>query len=495
MGNAEGKPIDRRALIAAAALGLIGPALSPGRAGAAPARDGLVKVDGKWYLYRDGAKVVNSQAVVGGAVRFFEPGDGHMAVSKEWADPETGVWHWSDADGTMARSKEVWVPEPGKWVRYDASGAMVRGWYYDRAARKWVNYDTVTGAMHHGEAFVPENNEPGAEGHWYYFDDYTGAVCYGWRYLPAGDKWVYYEQGTGRMLKGEHCLPGSNAASAALGWYYFDPVTGAAAHGPLTLPDGRLVYYDRNTAAMLKGWHDLDGGTWNLDEVDGHAHGFWERGQGASAHLHDRQAIAELACRLAVTCTEDAGARVSVPQSQCWTRIGDGRAQEYIRIMDVTTRDRFRGNYGPYNYAYASCSQAAAAVVRATVDSDVDCWDTAGFRRYLDRSPKWAYVGTVPFNTRMDQIAQPGDVLTTEQDVHTVIWVGNEIVRKMYPGSWANCFEADYDRGDGRSVWPNLADRTTYWRANGDRFRVYRFVGAPGGRDGLPNCWRLLAGR
>ena len=164
--------------------------------------------------------------------------DGVMAADKAFCDLATDEWYWADADGSIAVDKDAWIPESndnrlvGKWVRLDSDGCMVKGedyryggWYYfdqttgemakgfrfiDSDGGKWVYYDQVTGQMLYGEQAI--------DGNWYYFDPCTGAVDYGWAWLPEPDKWVYYDTTTGIMVHGWQCIDGE--------WCWFDTYTG-----------------------------------------------------------------------------------------------------------------------------------------------------------------------------------------------------------------------------------------------------------------------------
>ena len=169
---------------------------------------------------------------------------GTMARSKEIYDPSSNAWYWLDADGTMARNKDVYQrSNGGKWVRYDSNGHMIKGedcryggWYYfDQTTGamakgmkyigsnggKWVYYDWTTGKMAHGEQYV---NYDAQHTGWYLFDQYTGAMFHGDTYIRSnGGKWVRYDRVTGKMIKGLHYQDGA--------YYYFDQTTGAMAHG------------------------------------------------------------------------------------------------------------------------------------------------------------------------------------------------------------------------------------------------------------------------
>ena len=68
----------------------------------------------------------------------------------------------------MAHDKDVYLSSGNKWVRYDGDGHMVKGEDY-------------------------------RYGGWYYFDQTTGAMSKGMKYIHSnGGKWVYYDWTTGK---------------------------------------------------------------------------------------------------------------------------------------------------------------------------------------------------------------------------------------------------------------------------------------------------------
>ena len=294
------------------------------------------------------------------------------------------------------------------------------------------------------------------------------------------DRWVRYDD-YGAMVKGETVKDDN--------WYYFDEQTGAMAKGLITLPSGKTVYYDKITGIMMKGWWEAEGRTWHSDLTTGQIHPFYEDGQGAGA-LQNGQAVAELAIRLAPTADGYSNPIRLGSGDRAWDKISNPEAQEYIRTMELVT-EPYTDNYTA-NPALASCTQAAGHVIRATVDPDAYIQDTAIFRNYLDSSPRWEYLGNLAANESLDSgRLQPGDILTTENNVHTIIYLGNALVRQAYPNSTANTFEADYSVAQ----YPHLATHTTYPRANGDTFRIYRYKGKSGATDHrYVNIWRYLGG-
>ncbi len=106
------------------------------------------------------------------------------------------------------------------------------------------------------------SKEAYVDGAWRWFDeDGTMAMDKDVYQASNGGKWVRYNE-NGEMVKGEDYRYG--------GWYYFEPVTGAMAKGPMILEDGRQVYYDTVTGQMLKGEQNINGQTYYFDEADGH---------------------------------------------------------------------------------------------------------------------------------------------------------------------------------------------------------------------------------
>ena len=171
-----------------------------------------------------------------GARHWYE--NGIIAADKAFYDSDSNAWYWADADGTIATNKDVFIP-----VSND-----------DRTQGKWVCYDRITGQMYHGEA-----NDLG---NWYYFDDYTGATQYGFRYIPEDNKWVFYDRITGIMQYGEQYIDE--------GWYYLTPCTGAVDYGFSYIPTAnKWVYYDLVTGRMIYGQQWIDGKLYYFDECTG----------------------------------------------------------------------------------------------------------------------------------------------------------------------------------------------------------------------------------
>lgn len=176
-----------------------------------------------------------------------------------------GNKYWFD-NGVMARGKEIFDPGSNAWYWLDDDGIMAhnKDVYLRSNGGKWVRYD-ADGHMIKGEQYSTTAGHVG----WYYFDPVTGAMAKGMRYVPSnGGKWVYYAWITGIMAHGERFV---NYDDDHTGWYLFDQVTGAMFHGDTYIRsnDGKWVRYDRVTGKMVKGLHYQDGAYYYFDQTTG----------------------------------------------------------------------------------------------------------------------------------------------------------------------------------------------------------------------------------
>ena len=113
---------------------------------------------------------------------------------------------------------------------------MSKGMTYLSDEDKYVYYDETTGKMIYGEVYLGYDDEHAG---WYMFDAVTGARRVGDVFIRSnGGKWVRYDRKTGKMVKGLQKQNGS--------WYYFDPVTGAMAHGNTWVPQWQAWHYFDN---------------------------------------------------------------------------------------------------------------------------------------------------------------------------------------------------------------------------------------------------------
>lgn len=211
----------------------------------AMAKDGVVTVDGKTYLF---------------------DGEGHMmSLPQGWSFAE-GAWRYGVSDGTV---KTGWLNEHGTWYYLDPkTGAMAQGWAQVDSA--WYYFAPGSGAMRTGWLdqggawYYLQGSGARAQGwlfdrgSWYYLIPGSGAMARGWAQI--GNTW-YYLSGSGAMVTGWLNLGGT--------WYYLAPGSGAMVTGWLKL--GGTWYYLTSSGAMARGWVQVDN-TW-----------YYLRGSGAMA--------------------------------------------------------------------------------------------------------------------------------------------------------------------------------------------------------------------
>ena len=109
--------------------------------------------------------------------------------------------------------------------------------------------------------------------------------------------------------------------------------------------------------------------------------------------------------------------------------------------MDMTINAERGGDKG-----YGSCSQAAAGIIRASVDPDFDATRPAAQYDYAMKHPeKWELVHVAKPGEKFDEICEPGDVLIAiEGWHHTMIYIGNKAARQKFPNTDANIFQANF---------------------------------------------------
>ena len=139
--------------------------------------------------------------------------------------------------------------ENGHWYLYK-NGQKQTGFQHINNGNKVVYYNGA-GQMQYGQQNI--------NGHWYYFDEGTGAMLAGVKYIASQAKNVYYNS-QGQMQYGEQNINGS--------WYLFDQWTGAMKYGWQKLGN-RTVYYDNN-GKMAHGQANVKGHWYYFDDIDGH---------------------------------------------------------------------------------------------------------------------------------------------------------------------------------------------------------------------------------
>lgn len=154
--------------------------------------------------------------------------------------------------------------------------------------------------------------------------------------------------------------------------------------------------------------------------------------------------IAWLAVQMAGVASDYPGVEgdsLYAPNANPWTKIDDPRLAKEFAIMDLEEEI-----CPQLNCAYASCNQAACAVLAAVVDMDMLPHDEASggpanMLAYLSTHPEtWMRVDA----SSTDDL-RPGDVLV--HTGHTAIYVGNEAARQRFPETSACVYQAGYREG------------------------------------------------
>lgn len=223
---------------------------------------------------------------------------------------------------------------------------------------------------------------------------------------------------------------------------------------------------------------------WRLAVTDKPAD-WWQKG-GGSEHVHDATATAMLAIRVASRYSPEE----PYYMDDAFTTTDDERSQEYCKLTDATTHWWSPNDEG---FVYASCTQSVAHVVRATVDPDIYMGSPEHMHGYCESSDRWQLMGWVGSAADMRATCMPGDVLCSDNDCHTILYVGNELVREAHP----DCASLVFEAADGTGFYPYLSEEGRGWGNYGvfERYSyyVYRFVGAEGGYSyPCGNVWDWL---
>jgi len=145
----------------------------------------------------------------------------------------------------------------------------------------------------------------------------------------------------------------------------------------------------------------------------------------------------------------------------------DPKYAEFEKLMDSVINDSHPGNK-----AYGSCAQASGGIIRATVDPDFETGNPTLQIDYLSKSSKWKLVKQLQPGDNLDSNCLPGDLLVTKTGwEHTMIYVGHDAVKKKFPNSNGNIFQAGYDECD-HAKYP----RIDYIETTPVPFGVYRPV-------------------
>lgn len=140
-----------------------------------------------------------------GSLRFYVDPQTHR-LSKGWKSVDGAQRYFDAQTGAM---KTGWLKD-GAWYLLGDDGAKCTGWRLVNGAWYYLDPDS-DGRMATGITCV--------DGKWYNLDA-SGAMRTGWRYVPGGETWQYYEEGSGARVHGVKTVDGRT--------YLFDANTGIA---------------------------------------------------------------------------------------------------------------------------------------------------------------------------------------------------------------------------------------------------------------------------
>lgn len=237
-----------------------------------------VQRNGAWYYVQtDGTQTTGWQCLADGRVVYYDAKTAQMVHGEKYFT-DTNRWLYLDQiNGALHRGFTT-LPD-GRRVYYDVqadlSGAgMLHG--VQAVGQQTYSFDPWDGHLKtgwqtvngHSAYFAPsmvKQAERHIDGHWYYFNG-QGVMATGLTTLPDG-RLVYYNK-QGQMQYGEQPVNGE--------WLFFDQNNGAIKQGWFTLPDGRRVYYDVTPkqngftgAGMLHGDQQIGQRYYRFDAVTG----------------------------------------------------------------------------------------------------------------------------------------------------------------------------------------------------------------------------------
>lgn len=187
--------------------------------------------------------------------------------------------------------------------------------------------------------------------------------------------------------------------------------------------------------------------------------------------------IARLAVDVAVTASPKERIKMSSPHERPTMK----EAEAYLKIHDAIWPDLLKKNIGTQSPYYASCAPAVLKVLHYSgADTVITKYKAADQGPYFDSSPLWERVNVDDTSKTLAEVCQPGDVINqplTDSSrrlyPHSMIYVGNKLVRERFPNSNGDTWES----AEGRTLLPGITVRGN--QKVGD-WRIYRLVSKSG---------------
>ena len=233
------------------------------------AADGWTDEGGTWVYYDADGDMVTSDWKKSGDDWYYLDEDGNMAVNKYidskyyvdengkmlkngWAkfnaddtddtdpDSEDANWYYFGSNGSVTTNK--WLRINGLWYSFADDGEMRYGWYHDTEGDKdnyfylgnedegWATVGWKELAPYSDGALATDEDEPGADMNWYYFDSngkaYKSKAGKEMTKKKIGSDYYYFNN-MGVMQDGWYdknieASPSNASASNAVAWVYSD---------------------------------------------------------------------------------------------------------------------------------------------------------------------------------------------------------------------------------------------------------------------------------
>ena len=193
----------------------------------------------------------------------------------------------------------------------------------------------------------------------------------------------------------------------------------------------------------------------------------YEEGEAKASACGDR--IAKLAVELAGTATPEHFIKSPDGRNYCaFNKSNDSRLSKYNQVHDSRVS---------CNHAYASCTQAAATVIDAAADPEINWMGPAAQLYYLQHSSKWEEI-TLGAGQKWSDVLQPGDVgevlwSNASSSGHSWIYVGNEYVREKFPNSTGDLYQAGYTSCKN----PHIDNGGDFVNSSNTNYHYFRFIG------------------
>lgn len=209
-------------------------------------------INGHWYLFdkSTGARKYGFQRIIDQNKTVYYNNEGQMLYGLQKLNGK--LYYFNKSNGAMTTGWS-YVENDGKLHYFDKDGKSVTGTVKigNNTYQFNLNGDLITSEDRH--------QFRSSDGKWFLLEN--GKVLTGWQTIKEQNKTVYYDKNTGKMLYGQQYIDGH--------WYLFDNATGAMKTGWQTIKNqNKTVYYNKQ-GQMVYGKQVIDGKTYNFNTSTG----------------------------------------------------------------------------------------------------------------------------------------------------------------------------------------------------------------------------------